>query len=124
MNYHWCKASDAEIEQYRIGSDIHLKSIPVPSAVRCIDNTCTCKDHRRKIDQYFGNICEALKKASMRPNILFQGANLDAQVNLLYLDVMNMSKNYMTVPEVVIYYGNDLASCEEMSQNVICELAD
>ena len=35
-----------------------------------------------------------------------------------------MSKNYMTVPEVVIYYGNDLASCEEMSQNVICELAD
>ena len=67
MNYHWSKASDAEIEQYRIGSHIglHLKSIPVPSAVRCIDNTCTCEDHRRKIDQYFGNICEALQKASM-----------------------------------------------------------
>ena len=37
---------------------------------------------------------------------------------------MNMSKNDMTVPEVVIYYGNDLANCEEMSQNVICELAN
>ena len=65
MNNHWSKASDAEIEQYRIGSHIHLKSIPVPSAVRCIDNTCTCEDHRRKIDQYFGNICEVLKKTSM-----------------------------------------------------------
>ena len=35
-----------------------------------------------------------------------------------------MSKKYMTMPEVVIYYGNNLASCEEMSQNVICELED
>ena len=35
-----------------------------------------------------------------------------------------MSKNYMTVPEVVIYYGNDSAGSEEMSQNVICELED
>ena len=35
-----------------------------------------------------------------------------------------MSKNYMTVPEVVNYRRNNLASCEEMSQNVICELAD
>ena len=51
-------------------------------------------------------------------------ANSDVQVNLLYLDIMNMTNNYMTVPEVDIYYGNNLASCEEMSQSVICELAD
>ena len=66
MNYHWSKVSDAEIEQYRISSPIHLKSIPVPSAVRCIDNTCTCEDHRGEIDQ--GSICEALQKASMSSN--------------------------------------------------------
>ena len=98
-NYHWCKASDAEIEQYRIGSHIHLKSISVPSGVRCSDNTCTCEDHRRKIDQYFGNICEALQKQAW---VLFQRANLDIQVNLLLLDIMNMSKSYMTMTEEVI----------------------
>ena len=52
------------------GSSINSKKYTkilnsIVSAVRCIDNTCTCEDHRRKIDQYFGNICEALKKASM-----------------------------------------------------------
>ena len=40
------------------------------------------------------------------------------------LNIMENIYNYMTVPEVLIYYGNDLAICEEMSQNVICELAD
>ena len=43
MTYHWSKSSDVEIEQYRISSHIHLKSIPVPSAVRCIDNTSRLK---------------------------------------------------------------------------------
>ena len=49
MNYQWSKPPGAEIEQYRISSHIHLKSIPVPSAVRCIDSTCTCKEHRKKL---------------------------------------------------------------------------
>ena len=35
---------------------------------------------------------------------------------------MNKSKNYMTVPEVVIYYGNDLGSCDFRGDVKECDM--
>ena len=40
INYQWAKASDVEIEKYRLSSQVHLRAVNIPDAVRCYDTAC------------------------------------------------------------------------------------
>ena len=73
-NYQWCKASDAEIDNYRLRSQILLSEINIPDAVRCYNTTCVCNEHKVQLNNYFGSICEALRKASIKsiPTSIFK----------------------------------------------------
>ena len=73
-NYQWCKASDAEIDNYRLRSQILLSEINIPDVVRCYNTACVCNEHKVQLDDYYSSICEALRKASIKsiPNSIFK----------------------------------------------------
>ena len=50
VKFHWSKASDVEIEQYRMNSYTNLGSIIIPEAVKCTDNHCNCHEHQKQLD--------------------------------------------------------------------------
>ena len=55
-----------EIEKYRLSSQVHLRAVNIPDAVRCYDTACVCDEHKMQLDVYFGSICDALRKASIK----------------------------------------------------------
>ena len=73
-NYQWCKASDAEIDNYRLRSQILLSEINIPDVVRCYNTACVCNEHKVQLDDYYSSICEALRKASIKsiPTSIFK----------------------------------------------------
>ena len=73
-NYQWCKASDTEIENYRLSSQTHLSEINIPDAVRCYDTACVCNEHKVQLNEYFSSICQALRNASIKsiPTSIFK----------------------------------------------------
>ena len=105
-NYQWCKASDTEIENYRLSSQTHLSEINIPDAVRCYYTACVCNEHKVQLSEYFGSICQALRKASIKTNS-YQYI-LNVQVITLYQVLMNISENYMTLLEVLISFGDSM----------------
>ena len=50
LKLQWSKASDVEIEQYRIKICTYLGSIIIPEAVKCTDNHCNCHEHQKQLD--------------------------------------------------------------------------
>ena len=120
-NYQWCKASDAEIENYRLSSQTQLSEINIPDAVRSYDTACVCDEYKVQLNDYFGSICEALLKASIKsiPTSIFK-----CSVITLYQVLRNMSESYMTLLEVLISFGDSLVNHVVMSQSVICGQAD
>ena len=73
-NYQWCKVSDAEIDNYRLRSQILLSEINIPDVVRCYNTACVCNEHKVQLDDYYSSICEALRKASIKsiPTSIFK----------------------------------------------------
>ena len=65
-NYQWCKASYAEIDNYRLRSQILLSEINIPDVVRCYNTASVCNEHKVQLDDYYSSICEALRKASIK----------------------------------------------------------
>ena len=60
----WSKASDVEIEYYRIKSYTSLDTIFIPDVVKCVNNNCSSKEHRGQLDSYFTSISDALDLTS------------------------------------------------------------
>ena len=55
-----------EIEKYRLSSQVHLRAVNIPDAVRCYDTACVCDEHKMQLDVYFSSICDELRKASIK----------------------------------------------------------
>ena len=122
-NYQWCKASDAEIDNYRLRSEILLSEINIPDVVRCYNTACVCNEHKVQLDDYYSSICEALRKASIKsiPTSIF---TCSSDYIVAYQVFMNMLENHMTLLEVLISFGDSLVNHVVMSQRVICGQAD
>ena len=60
MKCQWSKASDVEIEYYRMKSYISLDTISIPDVVKCVNNNCSSKEHQGQLDSYFTSISDAL----------------------------------------------------------------
>ena len=61
--FQWSKASDVEIDQYRMKSYTDLGSIIIPAAKRT-DNHCNSHEHQKQLDSYYDNICNVLTSSS------------------------------------------------------------
>ena len=64
MKCQWSKASDVEIEYYRMKSYISLDTIFIPDVVKCVNNNCSSKEHQGQLDSYFTSISDALDLTS------------------------------------------------------------
>ena len=64
MKCQWSKASDVEIEYYRMKSYTSLDIISIPDVVKCVNNNCSSKEHRGQLDSYFTSISNALDLTS------------------------------------------------------------
>ena len=64
MKCQWSKASDVEIEYYRMKSYISLDTIFIPDVVKCVNNNCSSKEHQGQLDNYFTSISDALDLTS------------------------------------------------------------
>ena len=64
MKCQWSKASDVEIEYYRMKSYISLDTISIPDVVKCVNNNCSSKEHQDQLDSYFTSISDALDLTS------------------------------------------------------------
>ena len=49
-----------------MSSQVHLRAVNIPDAVRCYDTACVCDEHTMQLDVYFSSICDALRKASIK----------------------------------------------------------
>ena len=64
MKCQWSKASDVEIEYYRMKSYISLDTIFIPDVVKCVNNNCRSKEHQGQLDSYFTSISDTLDLTS------------------------------------------------------------
>ena len=56
VKFQWSKASDVEIEQYRMKSYMDLGIIIIPEAVKSTNNHYDCHEHQKQLDSYYDNI--------------------------------------------------------------------
>ena len=49
-----------------MSSQVHLRAVNIPDAVRCYDTACVCDEHKMELDVYFSSICYGLRKASIK----------------------------------------------------------
>ena len=64
MKCQWSKASDVEIEYYRMKSYISLDTIFIPDVVKCVNNNCSSKEHQGQLDSYITSISDTLDLTS------------------------------------------------------------